>query len=421
MAKISAKKSDLKTIANKIIVSPSTAAVSDLKFKRKKDFSTFVKWIESSNKALAGIKLPKKKEIEKLGKGSGDDGGGLLGMLLGGLLLSKLAGTALAAGAGVKAGLDSEPGEEKTGLGKTIESGVDNTGYIPKKLKIPNLTQTKVKSDNVPKTKVKSSNLPKTKIKSNTLKNLNKGVKPDVKINNKITSSKIGKAPPIPKKITTTNKIVQNVSKPFKNIKLNKGLVGFGRGVLNTVGKGFAVAGGVMSTVDRLQEGQTAKQALVGATGETVGAWYGFGAGMKLGSAVTAKAASPLLFAPFPGARPLYLFAVLAGGVAGGMAASKLGKSMGGGIADRITGALKKIDSNEKKKTVKEKKTEGRKKGGGVTTVPFPVITNQKKETEIIPIPIGNGDGSSSSSSSMTLPSGDGVNSTLGDLLLTRL
>ena len=64
MAKISAKKSDLKTIANKIIVSPSTAAVSDLKFKRKKDFSTFVKWIESSNKALAGIKLPKKKEVE---------------------------------------------------------------------------------------------------------------------------------------------------------------------------------------------------------------------------------------------------------------------------------------------------------------------------------------------------------------------
>ena len=419
MAKISAKKSDLKTIANKIIVSPSTAAVSDLKFKRKKDFSTFVKWIESSNKALAGIKLPKKKEVEKLGKGSGG-GDGLLNMLFGGLLL---AGTALAAGAGLKAGLDSKPGEEKTGLGKTIESGVDNTGYIPKKLKIPNLTQTKVKSGNVPKTKVKGSNLPKTKnIKSNTLKNLNKGVKPDVKINNKITSSKIGKAPPIPKKITTTNKIVQNVSKPFKNIKLNKGLVGFGRGVLNTVGKGFAVAGGVMSTVDRLQEGQTAKQALVGATGETVGAWYGFGAGMKLGSAVTAKAASPLLFAPFPGARPLYLFAVLAGGVAGGMAASKLGKSMGGGIADRITGALKKIDSNEKKKTVKEKKTEGRKKGGGVTTVPFPVITNEKKETEIIPIPIGNGNsGGSSSSSSTTLPSGDGVNSTLGDLLLTRL
>ena len=410
MAKISAKKSDLKTIANKIIVSPSTAAVSDLKFKRKKDFSTFIKWIDSSNKALAGIKLPKKKEVEKLGKGSGDDGGGLLGMLLGGLLLSKLAGTALAAGAGLKAGLDSEPGEEKTGLGKTIESGVDNTGYIPKKLNVPNFS----------KIKVKSGNAPKTKFKSSTLKNLNKGIKPDVKINNKISSSKIGKAPSIPKKIPTTNKIVQNVSKPFKNIKLNKGLVGVGRGVVNTVGKGFAVAGGAMSTVDRLQEGQTVKQALVGATGETVGAWYGFGAGMKLGSAVTAKVASPLLFAPFPGARPLYFFSVLAGGVAGGMAASRLGKSMGGGLADKITGALKKIDSNEKKKTVKEKKIGGRKKGGGVTTVPFPVITNEKKETEIIPIPIGNGNGGSSSSSA-TLPSSDGVNSTLGDLLLTRL
>ena len=102
------------------------------------------------------------------------------------------------------------------------------------------------------------------------------------------------------------------------------------------------------------------------------------------------------------------------------MAASRLGKSMGGGLADKITGALKKIDSNEKKKTVKEKKIGGRKKGGGVTTVPFPVITNEKKETEIIPIPIGNGNGGSSSSSA-TLPSSDGVNSTLGDLLLTRL
>ena len=62
------KKSDLKTIANKIIVSPSTAAVSDLKFKRRKDFSTFVKWIESSNKALAGIKLPSKKKLRNLVK-----------------------------------------------------------------------------------------------------------------------------------------------------------------------------------------------------------------------------------------------------------------------------------------------------------------------------------------------------------------
>ena len=97
MAKISAKKSNLKTIANKIIVSPSTAIVSDLKFKRKKDFKTFVKWIESSNKALAGIKLPKKKEVEKLGKGGGF--GGLLSTLLGGLLLS---GAALAAATGGK-------------------------------------------------------------------------------------------------------------------------------------------------------------------------------------------------------------------------------------------------------------------------------------------------------------------------------
>ena len=49
MAKISAKKSDLKTIANKIIVSPSTAAVSDLKFKRRKDFQYLSNFREAND------------------------------------------------------------------------------------------------------------------------------------------------------------------------------------------------------------------------------------------------------------------------------------------------------------------------------------------------------------------------------------
>ena len=126
MAKISAKKSNLKTIANKIIVSPSTATVSDLKFKRKKDFKTFVKWIESSNTALARIKLPNKKEVEKLGKGSGGSN----------WLLPLLA--LLGLGALVK-GKGKDEGDSDIGSGVTAE---DSGVKIPKSLQGPNITGT---------------------------------------------------------------------------------------------------------------------------------------------------------------------------------------------------------------------------------------------------------------------------------------
>ena len=80
-------------------------------------------------------------------------------------------------------------------------------------------------------------------------------------------------------------------------------------------GFGFAVAGGAMSTVDRLQEGQTVKQAVVGGIAEAGGSWLGFGAGMKLGTAVTGKIALPLLTIPKAG-WVAYPLVVLAGGIA---------------------------------------------------------------------------------------------------------
>ena len=412
MAKISAKKSDLKTIANKIIVSPSTAAVSDLKFKRKKDFSTFVKWIESSNKALAGIKLPKKKEVEKLGKGSGGGFPWLLALLgLGGVGALALAASKMGDGDG-----DKIDGAQKFLLQDEIRTGTDFSGKMPSEFKVPKNKPFKIKN-------IKTGGDKNKKIKSSTLKKANKGTKPGkVKIDKgKITSSKkIGKAPEIPKKIEVkTEKVLKK--NPLKKVKLNKGFKGFLKGTASKVGGVLAVADVAHTTVDRLQEGQNVKQATVGAVAEGAGSWYGFGGGFKLGSVVTGKLAAPLLFAPFPGARPLYVLATLAGGIAGGFAGSKLGREMAGGLADRFTGVLNKAQAKDKKISVKEKKKRGTGVNGNVTTVPFPVITNQKKETEIIPIPIGNGDGSSSSSSSMTLPSGDGVNSTLENLLLTRL
>ena len=426
MAKISAKKSDLKTIANKIIVSPSTAAVSDLKFKRKKDFKTFVKWIESSNKALAGIKLPSKKEVEKLGGGGGGGFPWLLALLgLGGL-------GALGIGKVIQ-GAEGE-GDEKIdnvqkALGQDeIRTGTDFSGRIPREINVKNFKVKQVK----PK--------PPKKIKSSTLKTFNKGTKPKVtntgkgvKVIKPKGSPPIGfetgkgkftstpaKAPSIPKKVVPKKKLIESVTKPLKKIKLDKGIVGGARNIGNVVGGGLAVFDAAHTTVDRLQEGQTVTQATVGASAEAAGSWFGFGPGMKLGSAVTAKLASPLILAPFPGARPLYVFSVFAGGLAGGFAGSKVGRSMAGGLADKFTGALNKAQAADKKKSVTEKKKEENNISGGETTIPFPVITDTSKSgSQIIPIPIGNGSGDSSSSASM--PSSGGVNSTLEDLLLSRL
>ena len=424
MAKISAKKSDLKTIANKIIVSPSTAAVSDLKFKRKKDFKTFVKWIESSNKALAGIKLPSKKEVEKLGKSSG---GGFPWLLLG---LGSLLG--LGALVASKGKTDKETGE-KVGLGKKVEQATNVSGKIPKNIKIPNFKKINVKTGGIKNIK---------NIKSGSLKNLNKGIKPKVtntgkgvKVirpkggssigfetgKGKFTSTP-GKAPSIPKKVGTTNKIVQNVSKPFKNIRLNKGLIGFGRTALNTVGKGLAILDAGFSTKHRLDQGQTIKQSVVGGVSEAAGSWYGFGAGFKLGSVVTGKLAAPLLLAPFPGARPLWGVATLAGGIAGGFAGSDIGRSMAGGLADKFTGVLTKAQGKEQKKSVTEKKKEENNITSGETTVPVPIITSgSDNNSTTIPVPIGDVGSNNTSSSSAAVPFDSGLNNTLSDLLLTNL
>ena len=179
MAKISAKKSDLKTIANRIIVSPSTAIVSDLKFKRKKDFKTFVKWIESSNKALSGIKLPSKKEVEKLGKGTG--GSNWLPALLALLGIGALAA--------LGKDKDKDKGDSDTGSGVTAE----DTGItIPKPLQGSNLTSAlditrqlndpnirknnKIKKINknidIQNKKTLKNNLQNAKVKSNWIKRL---------------------------------------------------------------------------------------------------------------------------------------------------------------------------------------------------------------------------------------------------------
>ena len=426
MAKISAKKSNLKTIANKIVVSPSTATVSDLKFKRKKDFSTFLKWIESSNKALARIKLPSKKEIEKLGGGGGGGFPWLLALLglggLGALAASKMGGD----------GDDGIDGIQKALLQDEIRTATDFSGQLPTKFKVPKNKTFKTK-------KIKTGGPQKTKIKSSTLKTFNKGTKPKVTNTGKGVkvirpgggppigfetgkgkfSSTSGKAPSIPKKLeVTTQKILKK--NPLKNVKLNKGVTGFLSGTASKVGGVLAVADVAHTTVDRLQEGQSVDQAVTGAVAEGAGSWYGFGGGFKLGSAVTGKIALPLLTIPKVG-WVAYPLVTLAGGIAGGYAGSKIGRSMAGGLADKFTGALNKAQAANDKKSVTEEKKDETKMISGETTVPFPVITNKNLGEEFNLPPI-NVDAFTKSPSNSSIPFGLNSNDNpFSDLLLTNL
>ena len=351
---IKGKKSPLYALSRKVKTVPPTGVVSRLKFRKKSELRLFLRWIESSSAALKRIKSPSKKEIKDLEKGSKGGGLGLLALLgIGALGIGAAAGL-MGGGSGDGTG---EKGSEKNPLAKGISNATDFSGRIPRKIKIPKRTvNQKIKPSN---TKIK---VPKEKIKAP--KTRGKGVKSKIKTNLLKKTNVVKK--PIPKVKTTT-------FKPQK-IVLNKGLKGFGRNVVKRGGSLLAVADAAMTTVDRLQEGQTAKQAFVGGAAEATGSFLGFGKGFKIGAAITAKAAAPLIVAPIPGARILYAAAVLTGGIAGGFIGSKIGRSVSGGLADKLTGVQKKLE------TVKPKKKEmGRSynKRRRKKTIAVPVDTSQ--------------------------------------------
>ena len=219
-----------------------------------------------------------------------------------------------ALGLGTAAGL----APEGNALAGGISTATDLTGNVPKEIKLPKRT---------------------VDVKG-------KGVKPKIK--------------------TTT-------LKPQK-IALNKGLKGVGRKVVKGLGKKLVVADAAMTTVDRLQEGQTAKQAFVGGAAEATGSFLGFGKGFKIGAAITAKAAAPLIVAPIPGARILYAAAILTGGIAGGFIGSKIGRSVSGGLADKLTGVQKKLETVKPKKKEMGRSYNKRKRK---KTIAVPVDTSQ--------------------------------------------
>ena len=89
--------SPLVKAANKIVTSPTFAKARSIDFDKKNEYDKFIKFIESSNKELIKIRLPKKEDVAKKGAAGGDGDGGrkfglldALGLTAGGSILLKL-------------------------------------------------------------------------------------------------------------------------------------------------------------------------------------------------------------------------------------------------------------------------------------------------------------------------------------------
>ena len=384
--------SPLPSLSRKVKTTPPVGEVSSLKFRKKRDLELLLSWVQSSTASLKRIKTPSKKKIKDLGRKSksGNKGGGF-GLPM--LPLLGIGALGIGAAAGLMDGGSGGKDGEKNPLAKGISNATDFSGRIPRKIKIPKRTvNQKIKPSNtkikVPKEKIKAPKIRgegvKPKVKLDKVKldkavkakvKLDKGVKPKVKLDkgvkpkinlDKVKSNVVKK--PIPKVKTT-------ILKPQK-VVLNKGLTGLGRNVVNKAGSVLAVADAAMTTVDRLQEGQTAKQAFVGGAAEATGSFLGFGKGFKIGAAITAKAAAPLIVAPIPGARILYAAAILTGGIAAGFIGSKIGRSVSGGLADRFTGVQKKLETVKAEKRPMGRSYNKRKKK---KTIVVPVNTPQNE------------------------------------------
>ena len=126
-------------------------------------------------------------------------------------------------------------------------------------------------------------------------------------------------------------------SRAMGGVQFGKFRPGKGNILLAGLGAGF-------SFYDRKQQGQTNLQAAVGAGAETIGGITGFyGASKAAGIAL-----SPLLLAPFPGARPLYAGLVFGAGILGSLGLS----SLAGKAADELTGVegvkpIEQIDASK--------------------------------------------------------------------------
>ena len=280
---ITASNSEIIKSARRIKTNPSVVSVKALKFNKKQDYSKFIKWIDSSNKELEKIKLPKKKDIKGISvKGGGINLLGLAALGVGGLILI---------GSGkldkffekidIDWGGDGGDGKGPPGSGviktaTTIGGGIAGIQLLKRTPLVKNA--------------LKGA---KTALTSNRW--VNRFFNPMNKAKNKIV--KTGG-------LLNKSKNVSMLSKIKGGLRLSKSNV-----VVNTL------AGGIDYGI-RKSEGQTQTQAISGAVSGVGGGIAGAATGAAIGTAI------------FPG------FGTVIGGFLGGW----MGASGASAISDKITG-----------------------------------------------------------------------------------
>ena len=302
--------------------------------KRARDYNDFINWLDTSNKDIKKIKLPKKKKVEDLkfsvgsalggGGGGGGNGGGILGSLLAAL--------------GIRKGANFLKGKLGLPKGKFKGSYEDIIKNLTKK---GNLT----KGENFALRDYKRL-VGKGGLTNNdaAFRALGRN-----RFNDKFYSDMNGETLTKSGTKTTGGAFSSETAAQYRQAGRSggggfrgapRGGLGGIAGPLNIVFAGFDFMG-------RKGEGQSNLQAGVGAGGGLAGGLAGAWAGGKAGAAVGAGIGA--LFGGV-GAAP----GAVIGGIIGSLAGGFAGGQLGGNLADKFTGA-DKIDERLKAQETKQR------------------------------------------------------------------
>lgn len=318
--------------------------------KRARDYNDFINWLDTSNKDIKKIKLPKKKKVEDLkfsvgsalggGGGGGGNGGGILGSLLAAL--------------GIRKGANFLKGKFGLPKGKFKGSYEDIIKNLTKK---GNLT----KGENFALRDYKRL-VGKGGLTNNdaAFRALGRN-----RFNDKFYSDMNGKTLTKSGTKTTGGGFSSETAAQYRQAGRSggggfrgapRGGLGGIAGPLNIVFAGFDFMG-------RKGEGQSNLQAGVGAGGGLAGGLAGAWAGGKAGAAVGAGIGA--LFGGV-GAAP----GAVIGGIIGSLAGGFAGGQLGGNLADKFTGA-DKIDERLKAQETKQREA------ASASNVTFSSITDK--------------------------------------------
>lgn len=300
--------------------------------KRARDYNDFINWLDTSNKDIKKIKLPKKKKVEDLqfsvgsalgGGGGGGNGGGILGSLLAAL--------------GIRKGAKFLKGKFGLPKGKFKGSYEDIIKNLTKK---GNLTKGEKFALRDYKRLVGKGGLTNNDAAFRALDRN--------RFNDKFYSDMNGKTLTRSGTKTTGGGLSSESASQFRQLRRG-GLPEAPKGKIGKIGK---FGGGLLSVgltaadfMGRKGEGQSNLQAGVGAGGGLAGGLAGAWAGGKSGALVGAGIGA--LFGGV-GAAP----GAVIGGIIGSLAGGFAGGQLGGNLADKFTGANKideRLKAQEKK------------------------------------------------------------------------